>query len=83
MTVTASPAAANRHPALVKRLRGVFEDVSGIELADADSSATFVELGLDSLTLTQVALQLKKEFSQNITFRQLMESVRSFDALAG
>jgi amino acid adenylation domain-containing protein len=83
MTVTAPPAAANRRPALVQRLRGVFEDVSGIELADADAAASFVELGLDSLTLTQVALQLKKEFSQNVTFRQLMESVRSFDALAG
>ncbi len=77
-----TPAMANRRPALIQRLRSVFEDVSGIELADADAASNFVELGLDSLTLTQVALQLKKEFSLPITFRQLMESYRSFDALS-
>jgi acyl transferase domain-containing protein len=80
--MTASPSGIGRIAALLQRLRGVFEDVSGFEMADADSAASFVELGLDSLTLTQVAMQLKKEFSVNITFRQLMESYRSFDALA-
>ncbi len=80
--MTATPLPGQRVPALVQRLRAVFEDVSGYELAEADAAASFVELGLDSLTLTQVALQLKKEFTLNITFRQLMESYRSFDALA-
>lgn len=79
----ATPAAeAGRKPALIGRLRVLFEDVSGIELADADPTLAFVELGLDSLTLTQVALQLKKEFKLGVTFRQLMETYRSFDALA-
>jgi acyl transferase domain-containing protein len=73
---------SKRHTQLVQRLRGLFEDVSGIELDEADPSQSFIELGLDSLTLTQVALQLKSEFSLPITFRQLMESFRSFDALA-
>ncbi|MBI5720133.1 MAG: amino acid adenylation domain-containing protein [Burkholderiales bacterium] len=81
-TMTATTQAAGRLNALHQRLRSVFEDVSGYELADADGEASFVELGLDSLTLTQVAMQLKKEFALNITFRQLMESLRSFDALA-
>ncbi|MBL8324565.1 MAG: amino acid adenylation domain-containing protein, partial [Rubrivivax sp.] len=80
--MTATPAFAGRLSALHQRLRSVFEDVSGYELADADGAASFVELGLDSLTLTQVAMQLKKEFALNITFRQLMENHRSFDALA-
>ena len=77
------PAASNdRRPTLIARLREVFEEVSGLEMADADSSAGFVELGLDSLTLTQVALQLKKNFKVNITFRNLMEGFPSLDALA-
>jgi amino acid adenylation domain-containing protein len=80
---TAPPQAASRLNTLRQRLRSVFEDVSGYDLADAAGDATFVELGLDSLTLTQVAMQLKKEFALNVTFRQLMESYRSFDALAG
>jgi amino acid adenylation domain-containing protein len=82
MTATLSADRTDRRPSLVQRLRDVFEDVSGFELADADPAAAFVELGLDSLTLTQIALQLKKEFAVNVTFRQLMETYCSFDALA-
>lgn len=82
-SATSTPSMSNRHQQLVERLRAVFEDVSGIELEDADASLSFVELGLDSLTLTQVALQLKNEFKLPITFRQLMESLRTFDDLAG
>ncbi|MFO1269028.1 MAG: acyl carrier protein [Rubrivivax sp.] len=77
-----SVAAADRRPVLVQRLRALFEEVSGVELDAVDAEASFVEAGLDSLTLTQVALQLKREFSVPITFRQLMESERSLAALA-
>jgi glutamate-1-semialdehyde aminotransferase/acyl carrier protein len=77
---TTAPAA--RHPRFVLRLRELFEDVAGVDLGDADAAAPFVELGLDSLTLTQAALQVKKNFSVAITFRQLMEKYRSFDTLA-
>lgn len=74
-------ATVDRKPKLISRLKALFEDVSGVELEDADASHSFVELGLDSLTLTQVALQLKKEFALNITFRQLMEDYTSFALL--
>ncbi len=77
-----APVAANRRPALLASLREVFEDVAGVDLADAPTSAAFVELGLDSLTLTQAAIQLKKRFKVAITFRQLMEDYRSLDSLA-
>ncbi|WP_298291167.1 polyketide synthase [Thiomonas sp.] len=73
---------ASRLPALIARLNALLEDSSGIELAQSDPTATFVELGLDSLTLTQAALQIKKEFALPITFRDLMERYRSVDALA-
>ncbi|MFN0185513.1 MAG: amino acid adenylation domain-containing protein [Aquabacterium sp.] len=74
--------AADRRPGLVDRLRRVFEDVCGQEIPTTASNVPFVELGLDSLSLTQVALQLKRQFKTNITFRQLMESQRTLDALA-
>lgn len=78
-----SPAAqADRVPQIVRRLRGVFEDVAGLDMGDADASMAFVELGLDSLSLTQVALQLQKAFGVKIAFRQLMESYSSLDLLA-
>ena len=76
-------AAASRLPHLVIRLRTLFEDVAGIDLGAAEATESFVELGLDSLTLTQAALQVKKQFNVPITFRQLMEQYRSFNALAG
>lgn len=71
----------DRRPALLQRLRSLFEDISGEEMGDIDPAASFVELGFDSLTLTQVALKLKNEFALPITFRQLMSSEPNFDAL--
>src|SRR5690606_35121190 len=59
----------------------VFEDISGLEMRDVDVHATFLELGLDSLSLTQVAQQLQKTFRVKITFRELMEAFPSLDRL--
>ena len=50
--------------------------------SDADEEANFIELGLDSLNLTQVALQLQKTFAVKITFRQLMAEYSSLRRLA-
>ena len=72
----------DRKPQLVARLKEVFEDVAGFDLADADQNANFIELGLDSLMLTQVALQLQKTFAVKITFRQLMGDCASLGTLA-
>lgn len=71
-----------RVPQLIAQLRTLFEDISGLELADAPASANFIELGFDSLTLSQVAIQLKQTFKVDITFRQLMQQQRSLDTLA-
>ncbi len=61
-----------RRQRLVREVNEVIEDVAGFDLTDADASMNFIELGLDSLMLTQVALQLQKTFAVNVTFRQLM-----------
>src|SRR5690606_26361004 len=73
---------SSRRDQLVARLRTVFEDVAGVDLEGAEPAAPFIELGLDSLSLTQVALQLQKAFGVKITFRQLMESYPSLLTLA-
>lgn len=59
----------------------IFEDASGIDILGFPEETTFLEMGLDSLALTQVALKLKKQFSVAITFRQLMESLPTVEAL--
>ena len=78
----AASAASTRSTRLIAQLTALFEDVAGNEFDDADTDANFVELGLDSLALTQVALQLQKTFALKITFRELMESCSSFERLA-
>ncbi|WP_201313966.1 polyketide synthase [Dyella sp. EPa41] len=80
--VTGANAGSARQARLVNQLVELFEDVSGTELQGMDPTSGFVELGLDSLALTQVALQLQKTFSLKITFRELMESFSSFERLA-
>jgi glutamate-1-semialdehyde aminotransferase/malonyl CoA-acyl carrier protein transacylase/acyl carrier protein len=72
----------DRRPRLVARLKAAFEEVAGIELADADPAAHFIELGLDSLMLTQVALHVSKAFAVKVNFRQLMGECASFERLA-
>ncbi|RKH33218.1 acyl carrier protein, partial [Corallococcus llansteffanensis] len=54
----------------------------GLELGDADAGASFLELGLDSLVLTQAALAVQKQFGVKVTFRQLLEEVPSLGQLA-
>ncbi len=58
---------------LLPLITAVLQDTAGIEISDADYRSTFLELGLDSLSLTQVALALKKKFKVQVTFRQLLE----------
>ncbi|MBJ2154710.1 polyketide synthase [Variovorax sp. IB41] len=80
-STSSTPAPSSASSAVGTRLRTLFEDISGIDMAEAEGHAAFAELGLDSLTLTQAATQIKKTFKVNLSFRQLMENYRSFDAL--
>jgi glutamate-1-semialdehyde aminotransferase/acyl carrier protein len=66
---------------LIRKVKEILEDASGIELHSADPNSSFVELGLDSLLLTQVALNLKKSFNLPISFRQLNEEYGSLNLL--
>ena len=63
-------------------IKEILETASGLDLADADTQATFLEMGLDSLSLTQIALSLKKKFKVKISFRNLLEDYCSIQAVA-
>jgi len=67
---------------IVQKLTGLVEAASGIEIAGEDLNASFLELGLDSLLLTQVAMSLKRQFGVEIGFRQLLEDLYSLERLA-
>ncbi|MEO8429874.1 MAG: amino acid adenylation domain-containing protein [Acidobacteriota bacterium] len=71
-----------RRDALLERVQGVFSHLSGIAPADIAPSATFLEIGFDSLFLTQATQQLQKEFGLRISFRQLLGDASTPEALA-
>ncbi|WP_373540196.1 amino acid adenylation domain-containing protein [Chamaesiphon sp.] len=73
---------APRTTLLIPEIAAVFKDTAGVEIGATEQLATFLELGLDSLSLTQVALSLKKKFKVKVTFRQLLEDCSTLDALA-
>jgi len=65
----------------IDAVRQTLEEVTGLDLAGADPTATFLELGLDSLFLTQAALQIGRRFAVKVTFRQLMEGLDTIERL--
>ncbi|MFZ5442712.1 MAG: amino acid adenylation domain-containing protein [Myxococcota bacterium] len=81
---TLSPGAPrmSRKETLIPQLQKTFEEYSGLDLTGADVHATFLELGLDSLALTQVATELQRQHGIKFQFRQLVEDFTTLDALA-
>ena len=67
---------------IIGKLAGMFAELSGMEAGEIDAAATFLELGFDSLFLTQVSQSLQGGFGVKITFRQLLDQLSSIDALA-
>ncbi|MDO3641028.1 polyketide synthase [Mucilaginibacter sp. L3T2-6] len=71
-----------RKELLTGKLKELFEDASGIEIEGASIHTNFIEIGFDSLLLTQIATNLKKEFNVPITFRKLFEEYNTINSLA-
>jgi amino acid adenylation domain-containing protein len=71
--------APSRRERLAESLRETLEQISGLDIAPTDSGSSFVELGFDSLVLTQVAMAITKAHGVKITFRQLLEVHTTLD----
>ena len=67
---------------IADQLQVLFEELSGVNLTGDKRSASFLDLGFDSLFLTQVSQQIQKTWSVKVTFRQMLEQYSSLDALA-
>jgi amino acid adenylation domain-containing protein len=83
MTLT-SPAMdqPDRHQKIRLSLKNLLHELSGIDLADLNESATFLELGFDSLFLTQASLSIQNAFDVKVAFRQLLDDLSTIEALA-
>ena len=76
------PPVMKRKDSLIEKINSIIESASGIDINDANPLSNFMELGLDSLLLTQIASIIKKEFNVPVSFRQLNEELNSVDQLA-
>lgn len=68
--------------AVLRLLSDTLQDLSGLAPEDIDPDATFLELGFDSLFLTQLAQAFKKNTKVDIAFRQLMTEAPTLENLA-
>ena len=72
-TSTVAPVmSTDRKPVIHENLCGVLNDLSGIEPEEMEFEATLIELGFDSLMLTQVSKEIEKAFGVTTTMRQLL-----------
>jgi amino acid adenylation domain-containing protein len=78
---TATSAAVD-DSAMLNDLKALIADLSGTDLADAEADASFLELGFDSLFLTQLTQGIQSKYRVKLTFRQIMESYPTLDSLA-
>ncbi|MEE3716405.1 amino acid adenylation domain-containing protein [Tumidithrix elongata RA019] len=71
-----------RKQQLLPQIQEVLESTSGLDIQGVDGKTTFLEMGMDSLSLTQVATALKKKFKVKVTFRHLLEDYSNLDTLS-
>ncbi len=70
-----------RRKGITDAVRAVLTATAGIESAGVSPTLSFIELGLDSLALTQVSYTLRKTFDLPISFRQLNSEYNTLDRL--
>jgi len=88
----AAPAPANpptevrvimsRIPNIERELQRILSDVSGVAVEDMARDNSFVDQGLDSLSLTQATLELERVFGMKLRFRRLLEDLDNIEKLA-
>lgn len=82
MASSADPPHTSRKERILPQLCAIIEDLTGLPQDQMDAHASFLELGLDSLLLTQANNEFQRTFDVKITFRQLFESAPTLDELA-
>lgn len=65
--------------ALKSRLKAIFEEASGIQIASHSDRFSFLELGFDSLTLTQICAMIAKEYAVDIPYTRLVKDLNTIE----
>lgn len=77
-----SAAPADHKGRVTERLRTMLFNVTGIEIDQSDDETSFLDLGFDSLLLTQISGNLTKEFGIALRFWELIEEYSSVSTLS-
>jgi amino acid adenylation domain-containing protein len=67
---------------ILDELKAMVADLSDLDLAAVPATTSFVELGLDSLFLTQLTQAIRARYGVKLTFRQIMGEFGTFRTLA-
>lgn len=75
VTADADVPAPQQDPAtrVMEIVRTLFAEVAGVAIGPAEDHSSFLELGFDSLLLTQVTAQINRRLKVAMRFRQLLE----------
>ncbi len=84
MTNTPAPsiASSGRTARILAQLTTTLHEISGVPTDALDPQATFLDLGFDSLFLTQASQAFGAQFGVKITFRHLLEDLPTLSDLA-
>jgi amino acid adenylation domain-containing protein len=81
-SAAAPEAPATGSEAMGAAIGAILEQLSGNAPASLSANTTFLEMGYDSLFLTQVAQKIQNQMRVPLTFRQLLREYPSIPALA-
>jgi amino acid adenylation domain-containing protein len=82
LSVQTKSSVTNRRSNIHAELTAIFEELSGMDLSSFGASTTFLDMGFDSLFLTQVTQAVQSKFGVKLAFRQLLDKESTLDALA-
>ena len=71
-----------RRADVTAQLQTLFSELSGMAQSDLHATIPFLELGLDSLFLTQASTAIQKTFGVKVAFRDLLEDASTLEAVA-
>ncbi len=76
------PTNTSRIPNLIAEIKASLHELSGMEPEQMDASASFLELGFDSLFLSQAIIRFNQKFKLDLSFRVLFEDAPTIETLA-
>jgi amino acid adenylation domain-containing protein len=72
----------SRYHILVREIRQTLHELSGLDPSAMDEQASFLELGFDSLFLSQAVIRFNQKFKLSLSFRMLFEETPAIAVLA-